>query len=141
MIWPFRRTQSGLDQVSATLDGFVTLTIPGMNGFAEQKQRVRQLTECYLYGAIRYLVSYDEMQPGSTAILLQTQLHKHFGADGTNIERCLAFIKATRNGSDEQLFMIEGASALRRWLVNNDQSSGANLRLLLRTTLDPELSN
>ena len=41
------------------------------------------------------------------------------------------FISRAKDSGKEQLFMIEGASALRRWLVNGDRTVAVELKNLL----------
>ena len=134
-MWPFKRTDTNPDQAIAVLSPFVVMTLRGFELNAGEDLSARRLTECYVYGAVRYLASYDEMEAGSTRRLFEAMLAKHFSANETEIEACQAYLKGIPPGGDEQLFMIEGASALRRLLVNDDQSSGENLTMLLGKVL------
>jgi hypothetical protein len=47
------------------------------------------------------------------------------------VSNSLEYFSGIKNGGKEQLFMIEGASALRRWLVNGDRTVASDLRGLL----------
>ena len=132
MIWPFQRADTQPEQALTVLTPFFVNTLEGFDNSVAQAASARRLTECYVYGAIRYLVSYDEMKAGSTNKLFATALSQHFAASAGDIENCHNFIRNIRPGGNEQLFMIEGASALRRMLVEADNNSGRNLQALLK---------
>jgi hypothetical protein len=135
MIWPFNRTDTDLDQASLTLDPFVAEALTGVE--KEQlfnRLSTRTLVECYVYGAVRYLASYDDMRPASAGILLERILASHFDASSNEVTTSQLYFSSRPEGDKEQLFMIEGASALRRWLVEGDRSVGSNLRELLETS-------
>ena len=132
MIWPFNKTNTGLDQAEATLNPFIAEALSGLEGqILSEQVRSRILTECYIYGAIRYLASYDDMHPTSTGDLMQSMLTRHFNADSQEVNNSMQYFAELKNGGKEQLFMVEGASALRRWLVNGDRSVASELKSLL----------
>jgi len=132
MIWPFSKTDTGLDQAALTLNPFIGEALSGIGAQVLQEQaRTRTLAECYVYGAIRYLASYDDIQPASARALLQGMLARHFEADSNEVSDCQTLFSTFEEGGREQLFMIEGASALRRWLVNGDRAVASNLKKLL----------
>ncbi len=132
MIWPFNRVDTELDQAASTLSPFIYEALSGLEGPVLRDQvRARTLAECYVYGAIRYLASYDDMCAASAEVLLQTMLARHFDADSNEVDNCLMFISRAKDSGKEQLFMIEGASALRRWLVNGDRTVAVELKNLL----------
>lgn len=138
MIWPFNKTNTGLDQAAATLNPFIAEALSGLEGqILSEQVRSRMLTECYIYGAIRYLASYDDMRPASTGDLMQTMLTRHFNADSQEVNNSMQYFSELKNGGKEQLFMVEGASALRRWLVNGDRTVASELKGLL----DKDTSN
>ncbi len=135
MFWPFSKPDSELERAMATLDPFVTEALSGLaaqelNGDIERRG-TRTLAECYVYGAVRYLASYDGMRSADTGMLLEQVLATHFKADHAEIGGCRELFSAVAAGDREQRFMTEGASALRRWLVNGDRTVGNHLRELL----------
>jgi hypothetical protein len=71
------------------------------------------------------------MRNGSVGTLMEDILGTHFGANGEEIRSSETFFAKIRDGGSEHLFMIEGASALRRWLVNGERTVGADLKSLL----------
>ena len=132
MTWPFSKTATKLEQASSTLDPFISRALIDLDEQDQRdRQRTRTLSECYVYGAIRYLASYDNMHPSSTGALMQTMLARHFDADSSEVNNSLKFLSGVKAGEKEQLFMIEGASALRRWLVNGDRTVARDLKNLL----------
>lgn len=132
MTWPFSKTDTKLEQASSTLDPFICRALSDLEEQVQSDQnRTRILSECYVYGAIRYLASYDNMRPSSTGDLMQSMFARHFDADSNEVNRTLTFLSEVKNGEEEQLFMIEGASALRRWLVNGDRTVASDLKNLL----------
>lgn len=132
MIWPFNKTDTRLDQAATTLSPFIAEALSGLQGQDLRDQgSTRRLAECYVYGAIRYLASYDDMRPASTGVLLQTMLARHFDANSNEVSQCLEFCAEVKDGEKEKRFMIEGAGALRRWLVNNDRTVASDLKDLL----------
>jgi hypothetical protein len=58
-------------------------------------------------------------------------LADHFNANREEVNNSLKRLSEVQDGKTEQLFMIEGASALRRWLVNGDRSVTHDLKKLL----------
>lgn len=135
MVWPFNRTDTELDQASLTLDPFVAEALTGVEKEQLYNQlNTRTLVECYVYGAVRYLASYDDMRPASAGILLERILASHFAANSNEVTTSQLYFSSRQGGEKEQLFMIEGASALRRWLVEDDHAVGSNLRQLLETS-------
>lgn len=132
MIWPFIKSDTDLDQAASALNPFIAEALSGLERPEIYDQLdTRMLAECYVYGAIRYLASYDDMRPTSTGNLLQTMLARHFEADSNEVNNSLVFLSGVKEGGKEQQFMIEGASALRRWLVNGDRSVASDLKKLL----------
>lgn len=132
MHWFFKRPDTTLDQADRTLGPFVHAAIRGLAaGELGTRPRIRRLAECYVYGAIRYLVSYDNMRPGSSDALLRNILVAHFDAGEPEVAECRRVFPGIREGQSEHRFMLEGASALRRWLVNGDRTVGTALRALL----------
>ncbi|MCG6864342.1 MAG: hypothetical protein LJE58_02830 [Thiogranum sp.] len=131
-MWPFTRSDTRIDQAASTLNPFVSQALSGLEEQELRDQiRTRTLAECYIYGAIRYLASYDDMRNGSVGTLMEDILGTHFGANGEEIRSSETFFAKIRDGGSEHLFMIEGASALRRWLVNGERTVGADLKSLL----------
>ena len=132
MIWPFNKTDTGLYQAALTLNPFIS---EALSGLEEQEIRdhirTRTLAECYIYGAVRYLASYDGMRSDNAGELLQSMLARHFDADSIELNNSLMYFSRIKAGGKEQLFMIEGASALRRWLVNGDRTVASELKKLL----------
>lgn len=136
MIWPFSKAATDIDQAASTLNPFIAEALSGLDvQLLHDQVRTRTLTECYIYGAIRYLASYDDMRPASTGDLMQNMLVRHFNADSMEVSNSLEYFSGIKNGGKEQLFMIEGASALRRWLVNGDRTVASDLRGLLNEDL------
>jgi hypothetical protein len=132
MKWPFNKTNTGLDQAAETLNPFIAEALSDLEGqILSEQVRSRMLTECYIYGAIRYLASYDDMHPTSTGELMQIMLTRHFHADSQEVNNSMQYFSELKNGGKEQLFMVEGASALRRWLVNGDRRVASELKGLL----------
>ena len=132
MIWPFHKQATGLEQAASTLNPFIVVALSDLDAHVLREQvRTRTLAECYVYGAIRYLASYDDMRTDCAGILLERMLARHFDADSIEVNNYMMFISEIQNGAQEQLFMIEGASALRRWLVEGDRKAGGNLKSLL----------
>lgn len=131
-MWPFNKVDTDIDQASKTLSPFITTALSRLE--AEEigeEGRMRTLAECYIYGAIRYLASYDEMRPASTGLLLRAMLSRHFNAGSSEVNQCLEFCANVKAGEKEKFFMMEGAGALRRWLVNNDRSVASELKELM----------
>lgn len=115
-----------------SLSPFVILALSGLEDKEVQVDgRVRRLAECYVYGAIRYLASYDDIRPDDTGLLLKLMIASHFNADTNEVNQCLKFCAEVKDGEKEKLFMMEGAGALRRWLVNNDRSVAIELKDLM----------
>jgi len=121
-----------IGQAEKTLSPFIVTALSKLD---EEDVRivgnVRMLAECYIYGAIRYMATYDEMRPASTDVLIRHLLSKHFKADNIEVDNCLKFCSGIKDGKKEKLFMMEGAGALRRWLVNNDKSVANELKDLM----------
>ena len=137
MMWPFNTTDTDtdIDQASKTLSPFI---VTALSRLEEEdvltEGRIRTLAECYIYGAVRYLASYDEMRPASTGDLLKSMLSKHFHANNEEVSQCLEFCAGVQGDDKEKIFMMEGAGALRRWLVNNDRSVASELKDLMTMT-------
>lgn len=133
MGWLFqRKTATGIEQAKSTLSPFIAAALNDIGVQALRDQvRTRTLAECYIYGAIRYLASYDDMRADSSAELLESMLVSHFDADSDEVSSCRMFLTRVPDGGKEHLFMVEGASALRRWLVNGDRTVGSELKSLL----------
>ena len=132
MIWPFNKTGIYINQATMSLSPFVILALSGLEDKEVQVDgRVRRLAECYVYGAIRYLASYDDVRPDDTGLLLKLMIASHFNADTNEVNQCLKFCAEVKDGEKEKLFMMEGAGALRRWLVNNDRSVAIELKDLM----------
>jgi hypothetical protein len=132
MMWPFNKGDTDIDQASKTLSPFITTALSRLEAEEiEEEGRIRTLAECYIYGAIRYLASYDDMRPANTGVLLRSMLTRHFSADSSEVDQCLQFCANVKAGEKEKFFMMEGAGALRRWLVNNDRSVASELKELI----------
>ncbi len=135
MMWPFGKSDSQLELAMSTLNPFVIASLGGLNGHDRDgefdRRDVRTLATCYVYGAVRYLASYDGMTSTNTGVLLEQMLATHFQADCEEIRSFRTLFSTVGAGDREQLFMTEGASALRRWLVNGDRAVGTHLRELL----------
>lgn len=140
MIWPFNKNDTNLDQATSTLSPFISMTLMWLDLSSLHKSgRTRMLAECYIYGAIRYLTSYDDMNKTSTGVLLHNMFAKHFDANDHEVKKCLKFCYEVKEGGKEKMFMMEGAGAIRNWLVNNDrdnndQAVARNLKNLLEMT-------
>lgn len=132
MRWPFSKSDIDINQISTTLSPFISTALSGLEDKELQSEgSVRTLAECYVYGAIRYLASYDDMQPANTSVLLKSMLIRHFDAGSIEVNRCLKYCAEVKGGEKEKFFMMEGAGALRRWLVNNDRSVASELKDLM----------
>ena len=134
MTWPFNKTDTKLEQAESTLSPFIITALSGVDGqvFPDQIETSR-LAKCYVYGAIRYLASYDDMRPASFNALAQTMLGRYFDLDSNEVDKSLTYLSEIKHGGKEQLFMIEGASALRRWLVNGDRNVAGDLKNMLNS--------
>jgi hypothetical protein len=131
-MWPFNKGDTGLEQASKTLNPFISTALSRLE--AEdilEGGRIRTLAECYIYGAVRYLASYDEMKPAITGVLLKSMLSKHFHTGSNEVNQSLNVFANVKDGEKEKIFMMEGAGALRRWLVNNDRSVASELKELM----------
>ncbi len=132
MMWPFNQSDTGINQASETLSPFISTALSRLEADdIREDGRIRTLAECYIYGAVRYLASYDEMRPANTGVLLRSMLARHFHADSNEVNQCLEFCAGVKDGEKEKFFMMEGAGALRRWLVNNDRSVASELKELM----------
>ena len=101
MIWPFNKTNTGLDQAAATLNPFIAAALSDLEGqILSEQVRSRMLTECYIYGAIRYLASYDDMHPTSTGELMQIMLTRHFHADSQEVNNSMQYFSKLKNTND-----------------------------------------
>ena len=135
MTWPFSMTDTEIYQAELTLSPFITSALSGLESEdIHTEGRVRRLAECYVYGAVRYLASYDDMRPANTGALLKSMICSHFDADSDEVTECLRFCAEVRDGEREKLFMMEGAGALRRWLVNNDKTVANDLKDLMASS-------
>lgn len=133
MIWPFNKSDTDINQASMTLSPFISAALSGLEGKdIREEGRIRTLAECYVYGAVRYLASYDDMRPANTGFLLKSMLTSHFDADSDEVHQCLKLCAEVKDGGKEKLFMMEGAGALRRWLVNNDRTVASDLKDLMK---------
>lgn len=131
-MWPFNKSDTDVNQASDTLSPFISTALSRLEAEDISEQgRYRTLAECYIYGAVRYLASYDEMRSASTGVLLRSMLTRHFHADSDEVNQCLEFCAGVKDGEKEKFFMMEGAGALRRWLVNNDRSVASELKKLM----------
>ena len=134
-MWPFDKADVDIDQASETLSLFISTALSKLETEDIRAEgRIRTLAECYVYGAVRYLASYDEMRPASTGALLRSMLTRHFHANSDEVTQCLEFCAGVKDDKKEKLFMMEGAGALRRWLVNNDRSVDNELKDLIAMT-------
>lgn len=132
IMWPFSKSNTDTKQAATTLSPFISSALSELDeGDLNGQGRVRTLAECYVYGAIRYLASYDDMQPSSTHRLMQTMFSRHFNADDDEVTECVKYCAESDDSGKEKIFMMEGAGALRRWLVNNDKSVASDLKGLL----------
>lgn len=132
MIWPRNKTGTDIGQAAAALSPFISVALSGLHkDELYDPGRTRTLAECYVYGAIRYLASYDDMRATSTGSLLKELIAQHFDANQNEVTECLEFCAAVDDSTMEKLFMMEGAGALRRWLVNNDRSVAGDLKSLI----------
>jgi hypothetical protein len=132
MMWPFNKGDTGLEQASKTLNPFISTALSRLEAEdIHEGGRIRTLAECYIYGAVRYLASYDEMKPAITGVLLKSMLSKHFHTGSNEVNQSLNFFANVKDGEKEKIFMMEGAGALRRWLVNNDRSVASELKELM----------
>jgi hypothetical protein len=132
MMWPFNKGDTDIDQASKTLSPFITTALSRLEAEEiEEVGSIRTLAECYIYGAVRYLASYDDMRPANTGALLRSMLTRHFNADSSEVNQCLELCANVKDGEKEKFFMMEGAGALRRWLVNNDKSVASELKELM----------
>lgn len=132
MIWPFNKTDTDINQAATTLSPFISAALSELHVDNLRDQgRTRTLAECYVYGAVRYLASYDEMRPARTGELLKSMLSRHFDANHSEVNECLKFCAGVNESTKEKLFMMEGAGALRRWLVNNDRTVASDLKDLI----------
>ena len=129
MIWPLKKVTPQLDHSALALNPFIAEALRDQVSNDEAKSRL--LIECYIYGAIRYLASYDDLNPENSKALMHRMLADHFNADRDEVNSSLKRLSKAQDGKTEQLFMIEGASALRRWLVNGDRSVTRDLKNLL----------
>lgn len=131
-MWPFNKADTDINQASETLSPFISTALSRLEAEDIREQgRFRMLAECYIYGAVRYLASYDEMRPDITGVLLRSMLSRHFHADSDEVNQCLKYCAGVKDGEKEKLFMMEGAGALRRWLVNNDRTVASELKELM----------
>ena len=129
MIWPLKKVTPQLDHSALALNPFIAEALREQETKDEGKSRL--LIECYIYGAIRYLASYDDLNPENSKALMHRMLADHFSADRDEVNSSLKRLSEAQVGKTEQLFMIEGASALRRWLVNGDRTVTRDLKNLL----------
>jgi len=133
MIWPLKNTTAQLDHSALALDPFISLALKGQEKAIESKNKAKtgQLIECYIYGAIRYIASYDDLNTENSKVLLHKMLSAHFDENDDEVNKSIKRLSEPQKGKTEQLFMIEGASALRRYLVNGDRTVTTNLIELL----------
>jgi len=129
MIWPLKKTTAQLDHSALALDPFIAVALKGQVTKSDAKSRL--LIECYIYGAIRYLASYDDLSAKSSKALLHKMLTYHFDTNKDDVNKSVKRLSEAQSDKTEQLFMIEGASALRRWLVNGDRTVMDDLNELL----------
>ncbi len=133
MFWRLSRSDSELERAMSTLNPFVSDALSGIDTRELERGGARMMAECYVYGAVRYLASYDGMRATNTGMLLEQMLATHFRADHEEIGRCRALFSEVGAKDREQVFMTEGASAIRRWLVNDDRTVGSHLKQLLES--------
>lgn len=132
MIWPFKNSTANMDQAALALNPFIAKALSSLEEqVSPDHAKSRMLAECYICGAIRYLASYDGLNPRNTKELMYKMLKNHFNANTNEVDVSLSYLSDTKDGEKEQLFMIEGASALRRWLVNGDRNVTTDLKNLL----------
>lgn len=124
------KLEKEIDQAEKSLNRFVELALSEVTPQSIEEKGPRLLVECYVYGAIRYLTSYDDMPTSSTDILVERVFKTHFGATQEETAGCSQVFKNASEGSVEQFFMLEGASGVRRWFVGNEQVAGHLPKLL-----------
>lgn len=129
MIWPLNKTIPQLNHSALALDPFIASVLKRRE--LKSDDRSRLLIEFYIYGAIRYLASYDDLNDENSKELMHKMLADHFKASREEVNDNLNRIADNSNGKTEQLFMVEGASALRRWLVKGDRNTNNDLNELL----------
>lgn len=99
MIWPFSTADTHLERAASTLSPFVTAALSGLDAQEiDGPARTRTLAECYMYGAVRYLASYDDMRSDNTGLLLERMLVTHFKADSKEIDSCFEVVCHGRSG-------------------------------------------
>ena len=129
MIWPLKKTVPQVVHSALALNPFIAEALKEQTSNNEVETRL--FVECYIYGAVRYLASYDDLNAENSKVLMHQMLADHFNADRDEVNSSLKRLSEVQDGKTEQLFMIEGASALRRWLVNGDRSVTRDLKNLL----------
>jgi len=131
-MWPFRKAVSEIEGALGTLDPFITATLSMLEPDALKTNiRKRQVAMYYLYGAVKYLADYDEMSSSKTTVLVANVMMGYLNADQSELDNLMVSFTDNADNGEKQLYMIEGASALRRWMVSNEKSVAEYLKFLL----------
>ena len=130
----WRRNKEGavVEGISNALDPFIQAALSNLDGGAlANDDDKRNLAQVFVYGAIAYLADYDGLDKEGTRTVVDEKLKQHFELDADGIDKFLGAVSELTERDDSYFFMIEGASALRRWLTEENADAPLKLKILL----------
>ncbi|MGI9303419.1 MAG: hypothetical protein ACR2RB_12040 [Gammaproteobacteria bacterium] len=120
-----------IDGVANAVDHFITATLSNLEaGTLARDEETRTNAHLFVCGAIMYLADYDEVDKASTDELVVVKLKEHFDLDTAGANAVIAMLDRVSPKDARHIFLIEGASALRRWIADADKSASVKLKEL-----------
>ncbi len=122
-----------IDGVSNAVDPFITESLENLKrGTLVRDGDTKTRAQLFVCGAIIYLSEYDEIDKANTDKLMNSKLIKYFGLDAGDADAVISLLDEMSPKDADHIFLIEGASALRRWVANGDKTAGFRLGDLLQ---------
>ena len=131
-MWPFGKTVTQIDAAKKALHPFIEATLATLEtDELETNIWKRQVTLYYVYGAVKYLAEYDDISSDNKTELVENTMTEYLNADQSEFSNLTMSIAGNAEAGEKQFYMIEGASALRRWMLNSEKGIENYLKFLL----------
>lgn len=120
-----------IDGVANAVDPFIAATLSNLEaGALARDDSTTTHARLFVCGAVMYLADYDGIDKTSADELVMAKLRKHFALDTADANAMITVLDEISPRDSAHIFLVEGASAMRQWVANNDDNAFFKLKEL-----------
>lgn len=124
--------QQNIAAIESTMVPFLSSAMATVDATQLQgSQSMQKLAMAFVFGAAAYLAEYDGLSDAVGRKLAGDVTRKQFGVNDADLEEFVKQLMRAPDRDPGRFFMIEGASALRRFVAFQDDSYARRLGRML----------